>query len=99
MNQLRSEDFNQRQRVGMFMPLSMTGEVFLQVIEARNGAGASNPGDAVTPASWRGCLPVTSIRVADLTVNAARVTAPPSIRGVVLRRRPPTSELEQMPTV
>ena len=49
MNQLRSEDSNQRQRVGMFMPLSMTGQVFLQLINARKGAGASDSGDAVTP--------------------------------------------------
>ncbi len=51
MNQLRSEDSNQRQRVGMFMALPTIGQVFLQVIEGRKGAGASEAGEAVTPDS------------------------------------------------
>ena len=32
----------------MFMPPSMTGQVFPQVIEGRKGAGASDPG-ALSP--------------------------------------------------
>ena len=83
----------------MFMPLSMTGQVFLQVIEGRKGAGAPDPGEAVTPGSGAVDSPVPSIRVADLSVNAVRVMPPASIRRVVLRRRPPTSEQEQMATV
>ena len=45
----------------MFMPLSMTGQVFPQVIEGRKGAGASDPGGAVTPVSGAVDFPVPSI--------------------------------------
>ena len=83
----------------MFMPLSMTGQVFPQVIEGRKGAGASDPGEAVTPVSAAVDFPMPSIRVADLSVNAVRVIPPASIRRVVLRKRPPRSEQEQMAPV
>lgn len=35
----------------MFMPLSMTGQVFTQAIEGRKGAGAPVSGEALTPGS------------------------------------------------
>jgi hypothetical protein len=43
----------------MFIP--MIGQVFLQVIEGRKGAGASESGEAVTPASGAVAHRVTSI--------------------------------------
>lgn len=83
----------------MFMPLSMTGQVFPQVIEGRKGAGAPVSGEALTPGSGAVDSPMPSIRVADLSVNAVRVMPPASIGRVVLRKRPPTSEQEQMAPV
>ena len=38
----------------MFMPLSMTGQVFPQVIEGRKGAGAPVSGEAAHPWIGRG---------------------------------------------
>ena len=62
-------------------------QVFPQVIEGRKGAGASDAWEAGTTSRGAVDVPMPSIGVADLTVNAFQVMPAAGIRAVVLRSR------------